>query len=232
MPYPWKFSSKLLGMQIDCHWSFGEHVKELRSKKAKRLSVLRRVANSTQGLGSRVLSITTHSLIDRCALTKAARNTVSTGTTIRREIVHVLADTRSFRNHYILKSANVVDRVLRAQGSSAPKQLKQFISNRDNIGADERQHPQDTEPEGGVILYETNIRECKEGNITTGQEMEERVTMEWMIYSQKEEAKRITDKDREIIYEPLDEDLVFAEEFTKLLKTSDFNQRNSFRVGL
>ena len=146
LPYPWKYSFRLLGMVIDCHWVFEEHIRDMRSRAVKRLAVLGRVANTNWGLENRILSITTHSLveslinygsavygshcgreqgekIDSMILNKAARKVTGTGFATRREILHILADTRSFDNHYNLKAANIVDRALRADGTNAQKNV-------------------------------------------------------------------------------------------------------------
>ena len=49
LSYPWKFSFKLLGMQLDCQWSFDEHINGLQTGEVERLSVPRRAANCTRG---------------------------------------------------------------------------------------------------------------------------------------------------------------------------------------
>ena len=64
LPFPWKFSFRLLGIIIDCQWAFNEHVEGLMAKAAKRMGILNRIGNTTWGLESRILSITTHSLVE------------------------------------------------------------------------------------------------------------------------------------------------------------------------
>ena len=142
LPYAWKYSFKLLGIILDCHWISEEHSREMRLKASKRLSVLRRVANSMWGFGSGILSVTSHALIgsvvnyglavygahcsqqqadkvESALLHKAARKITGTSATVRREMAHVLADTKSFSDHNLRKSANVVDRAHRATGTRA-----------------------------------------------------------------------------------------------------------------
>ena len=63
LPYKWQYSFKLLGIILDCHWAFEEHVKEMSNKVAKRLSVISRVASTAWGLECRVLSISAHALL-------------------------------------------------------------------------------------------------------------------------------------------------------------------------
>ena len=95
-----------------------------------------------EGLETRILAITTHALIESVAnyglatfgshitkkdeneldailLNRAARRVIGTGITVRREILHMLADTRTATNRYILKTANILDRTMRATGTTA-----------------------------------------------------------------------------------------------------------------
>ena len=146
LPYTWKYNFKLLAVMLDCQWAFEEHIQEVRKEAIKRLFVLHRVATTTWGLETRILSITTHALLesvvnyglssygtqrspflakktDSIILNKAAREIAGTSTAVRRGMVRILADTKSFMNHYYLKTANMVVRVLRAHGSKAQKKL-------------------------------------------------------------------------------------------------------------
>ena len=50
-----------------------------------------------------------------------------TGVTIRREVMHAIADTKAVANHYLLETANMADRVLRATGTNARKHLCKFL---------------------------------------------------------------------------------------------------------
>ena len=142
LPYPNKYCFRLLGVVLDCHWTFEEHIKELKATAKRRLVILNRVGNTNWGLESRIMAITTHSLIesvtnyglasfgrhlwdqdrssvDTTILNKAARKVVGAGPTIRTEILYALADMRSMTNHYILKVANILDRTLREKGTAA-----------------------------------------------------------------------------------------------------------------
>ena len=135
-------------MALDCHWSFEEQLKELKAKAKRRLVIISKVANTIWGLESRILAITTHSLVESVAnyglasfgghlperdiapigttiINRAARKVIGTGPTIRREILYALADMRSINNHFILKVANILDRTLRATGTAAEKKAKQ-----------------------------------------------------------------------------------------------------------
>ena len=151
LPFQWSYCYRLLGVILDCHWAFEEHLKVLKTKAERRQAILRRVSNTRWGLETRILSITTHSLVesvvsyglatygahileqdaravDTRVLNRAARRVVGTGPTIRREIMHVIADTRSFHNHHILKGANILDRVLRAKGTTAQRNADQYLN--------------------------------------------------------------------------------------------------------
>ena len=57
--------------------------------------------------------------VDSQISAKATGKIVGAGPTTRREIARLLADARSFGNHYVLKAANMVDRALHAEGASA-----------------------------------------------------------------------------------------------------------------
>ena len=81
------------------------------------------MSNATWGLETGILAITTHSLkegvigyelatysaritdkdeqaLDTDLLNKAAIRIIGTGITVRRKILHMLADTRAMKNHY------------------------------------------------------------------------------------------------------------------------------------
>ena len=156
LPYPRKFSFKLLGIVIDCHWACEEHIRDIRKRAAQRLAALNRVAHITVGLESRVRLITTHSLIeslinyglavygahcgkeqggriDSMILNKAARKIIGTSIAVRREVMHIMADTRSFGNHHSLKTANIVDRAYRAEGTNAQKNVIRLNNEEQNF---------------------------------------------------------------------------------------------------
>ena len=122
----------------------------VRSKAIRRRNIIRRVANSKWGLESRILAITTHALVesvinygltltgssistddmgrlDTMILNPIARRVTGVGYSIRREILFTLADIRSAQNHYLLKVANVADRILRAGGTQAQENMKRYL---------------------------------------------------------------------------------------------------------
>ena len=167
LPFPLRFSFRLLGIILDCQWSFREHVTGLRAKAIKRLGIFNRVGNTTWGLESRILAITAHSLvesvvgyglavygvhtgqldahqIDTGILTRVARRAVGTGITARREILHALADTKSFQNHYLQKIANVMDRTLRSTGTSARSTAIRFLHRHYHLNSDKTKELQNT----------------------------------------------------------------------------------------
>ena len=59
--------------------------------------------------------------VDTKMLNPVARRVAAAGYSIRREVLFILADIRSARNHYLLKAANVLDRTLRAARTQARK---------------------------------------------------------------------------------------------------------------
>ena len=151
LPYAWKYSFRLLGIILDGHWISEEHLREMRLKANRRLSVLRREANSMWGFGNRIVPVTSHALsgsvvnfglaaygthcsqqqadrVDSALRRKAARKITGTSTSVRREMVHGLADTKSFSGHFLRKSANVVDRAHRATGTRAQAKRIAYIT--------------------------------------------------------------------------------------------------------
>ena len=142
LPFNWVQSFKLLGVILDNEWKFDQHREEAKAKARKRFVVLTKVGNAVWGMESRILSVTAHSLVesvvsyglattgkgwdesgaeqlDRAVLNKTARKVVGTNQTMRLEILMILADMRSTWNHYIIKTANILDRILRASGTTA-----------------------------------------------------------------------------------------------------------------
>ena len=128
LPLKWVFSFKLLGVIIDCGWTFRQHFVELRGRLVRRLQALRKVSGAVWGLENRILAVTAHALIesiigygmattgahatpqelreiDTRFLNKAARRVVGTNITIRTETMMFLADMANAMNHYILKKA-------------------------------------------------------------------------------------------------------------------------------
>ena len=129
---------------LDYEWSSNQHLTEAKAKATRRFSVLTKVGNAAWGMERRILSITAHSLvesvisyglatagtrweergagqIDRAVINKTARKVIGTNMTIRIETLMMLADMRNAMNHYLLKTANILDRVLRASGPTARK---------------------------------------------------------------------------------------------------------------
>ena len=100
--------------------------------------------------------------------------------------MHVPADTGSFRNHYTLKAVNMVDRVLRASGSSAQERLKAYVK-QDIAGANpKKQYLHDRARRATILLFETDTAEDvgvdkkNEGRGTT-----EMTELEWQVRTQK-----------------------------------------------
>ena len=60
-------------------------------------------------------------------LNPVARKIAGFGITVRREVLYTLADLQSASNHYLLKTANVFDRTLRAKNTQAQAHLLEFL---------------------------------------------------------------------------------------------------------
>ena len=148
-PFPWGYSLKLLGIIIDCQWSFQENLQIVRSKGKRRFDIIKRAASASWGLESRIPAVTTHALvesiivyglamtgshatlqerqdIDKVAINPSARSKTGAGFTSRRESPRIMADTRAMVNHYKLKTANMEDRTMRASGANARKNEEKF----------------------------------------------------------------------------------------------------------
>ena len=125
-------------------------MEELQNKLRIRSSIMAKVGNSKWGLENRILTTTAHALleslvnygltvtgsaatvrdfdmIDTKILNPIARRIAGVGYTIRREILYTLADLRAVRNHYLLKTANVFDRMLRTGNTQAEKNLQKYL---------------------------------------------------------------------------------------------------------
>ena len=117
------------------------------------MGIMTRVGNSRWGLECRILTITAHALIESMVsygltvtgsaatpkdvdnmdvqiLNPTARRVAGVGMSARREVLYTLADMRTTGNHYLLKTANVFDRSLRAKGTQVQKHLLQFLKSR------------------------------------------------------------------------------------------------------
>ena len=66
--------------------------------------------------------------LDKVALNPAARTIAGAGFATRRKTLHVMADTMTMINHYILKTANMLDRTLKAEGTYAKTNVEEFAS--------------------------------------------------------------------------------------------------------
>ena len=175
-PFKWVYSFKLLRVILDCGWIFHQHFQELRGKLVERLQAMRKVSGAAWGLECRILAITTHALIesvvgyglattgahvneqelrnlDTLFLNKAARRAVGTHIKMRIETMHFLADTASAMNHYIVKTANVTGRMLRAKGTIA--QANTWEALKVYFGADVKTTGGKTGKIGKIVEWET-----------------------------------------------------------------------------
>ena len=150
LPFPWTYSFRLLGVILDCHWHFREHFRELQKKAVKRLHIVKRVAGTVWGMESRILAVTVHALIesivgyglactgghvsrqvldkvDAGVLNIAARKVLGANISARKEVLYALADVNNVGNHLVLKTANMLDRVLRSTNTAAQKTAAQCL---------------------------------------------------------------------------------------------------------
>ena len=157
----------MLGVILGCRWHFREHFGEVQKKATKRLQIVRRVSGTIWGMESRILAISTHApiesvvnyglavtgnhvgqqaldKIDKSVLNIAAREIVGTNISAKREVLYALAAIKTTHNHFIVKTANMLDRVLRAPNTAAQKNAWTFIEtlstkvNREGKEASER----------------------------------------------------------------------------------------------
>ena len=68
--------------------------------------------------------------MDTSLINKAARSIVGTNIAMREETLMALADVKSTYDHYMLKTANIFDRTLRAEGTTAQKRAAEEINRR------------------------------------------------------------------------------------------------------
>ena len=62
-PFNWVRSFKLLGVVLESEWEFEQHLEEAKVHAMKRWAVQNKVGNAVWGMGSRILSVTAHSLV-------------------------------------------------------------------------------------------------------------------------------------------------------------------------
>ena len=259
LPFTWKFNFRLLGVMLDCQWTFREHVAGLMSKAVRRMAVLNRAGNATWGLESRISAITAHSLvesvvsyglavygvhisqadgrrIDTGLLTRVSRRIVGTGPTARREILHALADAKSFNNHYIQKSANVLDRVLCSTGTSARLATINFLHKHYHINSLDATYIQNTYwtslPDGrGSTIEATSNKEIAEHNTLTKLKYKDNHPgLSWMIKQTRNQNIPNTTK-QSSVYLAMDETLLMDTQAAHLHFHKD-TQKQGYRVGL
>ena len=68
--------------------------------------------------------------LDTSALNPIKRRVPGVGYSIRRHVLFALADVRSVQNHYLLKVADVMDRVLRASSTQAEANFQKYLKSR------------------------------------------------------------------------------------------------------
>ena len=109
---------RLLGLQLDEHWSSRSHIEEVKKKTGVRLTILRRLSGLNRGPETRILAITEHALMesvigygltntgsalsrkdfrqwDTRVLNPVARHITGVSPATRREVTSTLADIKS-----------------------------------------------------------------------------------------------------------------------------------------
>ena len=122
-------------------------------KPRNRLQTPTEASNTARGRECRVLAVSTHALlgsmlryglatfgthtntqelrrIDATVRNGAARRIIGTNIPAKVKSVTTLAHVWGTRNHYVSKSANILDRVLRAKGATAQKTAKHKLQQR------------------------------------------------------------------------------------------------------
>ena len=122
----------------------------MHKKATKRLQIVKRVSGTVWGMEARILAISTHALIesvvnyglattgshvgqqildkiDTGILNNAARKVIGTNIAARREVLYSMADVRTSHNHYVVKTANMLDRALRASNTAAKTNAWGFL---------------------------------------------------------------------------------------------------------
>ena len=64
LPFDTSEDCRLLGLQLDEHWSFRSHIEDVRQKMRGRMTILRRLSSLNWGLETRVLAITAHAVME------------------------------------------------------------------------------------------------------------------------------------------------------------------------
>ena len=71
---------------------------------------------------------------------KAARRIINQGMAIRREVMHLSADAKAYANRFLLKTANMVGRVLRAQGTTPRENLCGYSKKNGELSRRKKRH--------------------------------------------------------------------------------------------
>ena len=121
-----------LGVALDCHWHFREQFREVQGGSVEVLRIARRARGAVWGMEFRILSSSTRALIESVIsyglavagrhvnselmgkvgtvfMNTAARKIRGTNTSARRETLYTPLDTRNIHNHYIIKTASMLD---------------------------------------------------------------------------------------------------------------------------
>ena len=213
LPFTWVYSFKLLGVVLDCEWNFGQHLAEAKAAAVRRFGVLTEAGNALRGMETRTLSITGHSLVDsviiyglaaagrgweengagqldRAVLNETARKVAGTNITIWLETLMILSDMRNATNHYILKTANVPDRILRAEGAAARRSAIESIKDEYEVWEDETEQeelPTLMQLEEGSV---NNTESATQGGMIKGSYKQGKETTHWVAMKRKMERKK------------------------------------------
>ena len=127
---------------------------------------------------------------------------VGTNITMRVETMMTMADLRSAVNHYVVKSANVLDRTLRATGTAAQRQVLESLQKWE-IRKDEDAHQREQEQEATIVWEKDKIRQKQQEKFQyiideLNQGKEGRT---WELTNRRGNLKEIYPKQESIYYE-------------------------------
>ena len=181
------------------------------------MAILHKVSNSRWGLENRNLTITAQALFGSLLnygltvtgsaasledfegmgariLNPVARKIAGLGYTIQREVLYTLADVRSAHNHYLLKVANVMDRILRAKGTQPQRRLQQFLESKQRGGEPwipNRNHVRRQGPVGRQYITEDHWQLCWRRNRMSREPCAKDVTWWRVEYDAPDEPAKI-----------------------------------------
>ena len=177
--------------------------------------------------------------LDAIVMNPAARKITGGNPTIRREILYTLADLKTTQNHSLLKTANIIDRALRAQGAQIQNTVQRYLQQQAKMPIREsRLGSQMIQIRGGLIREEkhtihTGKEQGKMTEVIENKSENQIPSMTWWIREQvMKPTEREPSPQRKSIYSAQPEELRTEEEETNR-KTFQYERlRNWMDVGM